>query len=244
MRNIQIIIEYDGSNYCGWQRQENGISVQQKLEEAVVSITKEKSSLIGASRTDAGVHALGQSANFYTNSKIPIEKFAFAINSKLSDDIAVIKAMERDDNFHSRYHAKQKTYIYQIFTRRISSPFLKNYAYHCFYDVNLEKMIEGSKYIIGEHDFMAFMASGSQSKTFVRTIHEINIYKKKDLISIEVTGNGFLYNMVRILSGTLLYAAIGKMKPSDIKTIIQSKDRKLAGATLPACGLYLKEIVY
>jgi tRNA pseudouridine38-40 synthase len=244
MRNIQIIIEYDGSNYCGWQRQENGISVQQKLEEAVVSITKEKSVLIGASRTDAGVHALGQSGNFHTNSSIPIEKFAFAINSVLPMDISVIKAIERKNDFHSRYHARQKTYVYQIFTRRIASPFLKNYAYHCLYDLDFEKMREASKYIVGEHDFTAFMASGSQSKIFVRTIYEINIQKENDLILIEVTGNGFLYNMVRILSGTLLYAAIGKMKPSDIKTIIQNKDRTLAGATLPACGLYLKEIVY
>lgn len=244
MRNIQIIIEYDGSNYCGWQRQNNGVSVQQKIEGAILKITNENCNLIGASRTDAGVHALAQSANFFTNSKIPIEKFACAINSALPDDISIIKAVERNEDFHSRYHAKQKTYIYKIFARKIPSPFFTKYAYQSSYDIDLGKMIEASKYMIGEHDFTSFMASGSQSKTFIRTIYDINIHKTNDLITLEVTGNGFLYNMVRILSGTLFYAAIGKINPSDIELILKSKDRTTAGITLPASGLYLKEIVY
>ncbi|NMC57215.1 MAG: tRNA pseudouridine(38-40) synthase TruA [Eubacteriaceae bacterium] len=244
MRNIQLIIEYDGSNYCGWQRQNNGISIQQKIEEALEIISGEKLSITGAGRTDAGVHAYAQSANFYTESKIPIDKFPFAVNSALPSDIAVIKAYERDESFNSRYSAIEKTYIYKIYNRRIPSPFYARYAYHCPVDINIEKMIMASKQIIGKHDFTSFMATGGQVKSTVRDVYDIDIYKEGDIITISVRGNGFLYNMVRIISGTLLYAGIGKIDPSDIEKIIDSKDRTLAGITLPACGLYLKEIVY
>lgn len=244
MRNIQLIIEYDGSNYCGWQRQNNGVSVQQKIEEALEIISGEKLSIIGAGRTDAGVHAYAQSANFYTDSKIPIEKFPFAVNSALPEDISVIRAYERHESFNSRYSAIEKTYIYKIYNRRIPSPFYAKYAYHCPVDIDLEKMIQASRQIIGKHNFTSFMASGGQVKSTVRDIYDIYINKEDDIITISVRGNGFLYNMVRIISGTLLYAGIGKIDPADIEKIIKSKDRTQAGITLPAYGLYLKEIVY
>lgn len=244
MRNIQLIIEYDGSNYCGWQRQDNSVSIQQKIEEAILNITGEKINLIGAGRTDAGVHAYAQSANFNTDSKIPIEKFPFALNSALPEDIAVIIALERNEDFHSRFCAKEKTYIYKIYNRRIYSPFYAKYTYHCPVDVNLEKMIQASKQIIGKHDFTSFMAAGGQVKSTLREVYDIDIKKEDDVITISVRGNGFLYNMVRIISGTLLYAGIGKIDPAKVENIINSKDRKQAGITLPACGLYLKEIVY
>ncbi|MEL7570078.1 MAG: tRNA pseudouridine(38-40) synthase TruA [Eubacteriaceae bacterium] len=244
MRNIQLIIEYDGSNYCGWQRQNNGVSIQQKIEEALEIISGEKLSITGAGRTDAGVHAFAQSANFYIESKIPIEKFPFALNSALPADIAVIRAYERDESFNSRYSAKEKTYIYKIYNRRIPSPFYCKYAYHCPIDINLEKMVQASKQIIGKHDFASFMATGGQVKSTVREVYDIDINKQDDIITISVRGNGFLYNMVRIISGTLLYAGIGKIDPAYIENIIKSKDRTQAGITLPACGLYLKDIVY
>ncbi len=244
MRNIQLIIEYDGSNYCGWQKQNNGVSIQQKIEEAILYITSEKINLIGAGRTDAGVHAYAQNANFYTDSKISIGKFSFAINSALPEDISVIKAIDRDEDFHSRYNAKEKTYIYKIYNRRIPSPFYAKYAYHCPVDIDIVRMEKASRHIIGKHDFTSFMAAGGQVKSFIRNVYDIDIKKEDDIISISVRGNGFLYNMVRIISGTLLYAGIGKIDPSDIEKIIENKDRTQAGITLPACGLYLKEIVY
>lgn len=244
MRNIQLIIEYDGSNYCGWQKQNNAISIQQRIEEAIEYITSEKVNITGAGRTDAGVHAYRQSANFYTQSNIPIDKLPQALNSALPEDIAVIKAYEREKNFHSRYDAKEKTYIYKIYNRRIPSPFYAKYAYHYPVDIDINKMIQASKHIIGEHDFTSFMATGGQTKSAVRNVYDININKENDIITLSVRGNGFLYNMVRIISGTLLYAGIGKIEPEDIEMIIKSKDRTLAGTTLPACGLYLKDIVY
>lgn len=244
MRNIQLIIEYDGSNYCGWQRQNNGVSIQQKIEEAILYITSEKINLIGAGRTDAGVHAYAQSANFYTDSKIPIGKMPFAINSALPEDISVIKAIERDEDFHSRYSAIEKTYIYKIYNRRIPSPFYAKYAYHCPVDIDIVRMAQASRHIIGEHDFTSFMAAGGQVKSTVREVYDIDINKQDDIITISVRGSGFLYNMVRIIAGTLLYTGVGKIEPADIEKIIMSKDRTQAGITLPPCGLYLKEIVY
>jgi len=244
MRNIQIIIEYDGSGYCGWQRQKNGISIQQKIEEALENVFGEKISIIGAGRTDAGVHAFNQSANFFLKSNILTEKLPFALNSSLPNDIRVVKALERDSNFHSRFDAKEKTYIYKIYNRRIASPFLTKYAYYCPIEIDINKMIAASSFMKGKHDFTAFAASGGQSKTFIRNIYDIKINKEDDIISISVRGNSFLYNMVRIIAGTLLYAGIGKIDCAHIEHIIKSKDRTKAGPTLPACGLYLKEIIY
>ncbi len=244
MRNVQIIIEYDGSAYCGWQRQINGISIQQKLEEALESIVGEKTTVIGAGRTDAGVHALRQSANFFTKVQIPAEKFPFALNSALPQDIRVVCAIERNGDFHSRFRAKRKTYLYRIYNRRVASPFYLNRAYHYAAEINLAAMQQGSKSLMGVHDFTAMSAAGSQTKSFEREIYDLTVQKTGDVIDMEVTGNGFLYNMVRILAGTLFYCGIGKITPEDIPSILKKKDRTLAGPTLPAEGLYLKEIFY
>ncbi len=244
MRNVQIIIEYDGSAYCGWQRQLNGISVQQKIEEALEAIVGEKLSIIGAGRTDAGVHALGQCANFFTVSKIPIEKFSDALNSALPQDIRIVEALERDSQFHSRFGAKQKTYRYQIYNRRVLSPFYLRRAYHYAAYIDLALMQQAATHLVGRHDFSAMSAAGSQCRSFEREIYELTVEKSGELIVIEVAGNGFLYNMVRIIAGTLFYCGIGKINPNDIGEILNKKDRTLSGPTLPPWGLYLKKIIY
>lgn len=244
MRNMQIIIEYDGSAYCGWQRQINGLSIQQKIEEAIAAITKETVSIIGAGRTDAGVHALQQSANFFTNSSISADKLPFALNSALPEDIRVICALEREETFHSRFSAKEKTYLYQIYNRRILSPFYLQRAYHYPAQIDVEAMRAATDFFVGLHDFTAMSAAGSQCRRYEREIYDLTVEKHDDVISIQVRGNGFLYNMVRIIAGTLFYCGIGKIRPEEIADILKKKDRTLAGPTLPPWGLYLKEIRY
>lgn len=195
-------------------------------------------------RTDAGVHALGQVANFKTNSRIPTEKFAIALNSILKKSIIIKKAEEVDENFHSRLSCKQKTYRYIINNSEIGSAIYRNLEYHIPQMLDIESMKEAIKYFEGEHDFKAFKSSGTSSKSSVRTIYKAQIKEEKEKIIIELTGNGFLYNMVRIISGTLVEVGLGKIKPEEIEEIINSKDRKRAGKTLPPLGLYLVEVVY
>ena len=244
MRNIKLTIEYDGKPYNGWQKQPNKPNIQGEIERAIYNITKEEVDLIGSGRTDAGVHALGQVANFKTNSNIPIEKLALAINSQLKNSIIIKKAEEVDERFHSRYNAKHKTYRYIINNSPCGTAIYRNLEY-CFpIKLDVDKMQEAAKYFEGEHDFKAFKSSGTSAKNSVRTIYNANVKKEGEKIIIELTGNGFLYNMVRIISGTLLDVGLNKIKPEDIKNIINEKDRKKAGKTLPAHGLYLVEVKY
>ncbi|SHH44995.1 tRNA pseudouridine(38-40) synthase TruA [Tepidibacter thalassicus] len=243
MRNIMITIEYDGTNYGGWQKQNNTLSIQQVIEEAIYKITKERVNLISSGRTDAGVHAIGQVANFMTNSKILVEKIPNAINSKLPNDISVVDAKEVSFNFHARYSAKKKRYKYVILNSKYKRPIYRNYSYYVKYDLDIDKMKEEIKFLIGEHDFKSFMSSGSSVKTTVRTIYDVNINKQDDLIILEFEGNGFLYNMVRIIVGTLVDIGRGKIDIS-LKNIIDCKDRNKAGHTAPACGLFLKKVYY
>ena len=200
--------------------------------------------LIGSGRTDAGVHAFGQIANFKTNSNISIEKMAIAINSQLKNSIVVKKAEEVDERFHSRYNAKRKTYRYVINNTEYGSAIYRNLEYHFPIKLNVEKMQEAAKYFEGEHDFKAFKSSGTSGKNSVRTIYKAEVRTDGERILIELTGNGFLYNMVRIISGTLLDVGLGKIEPSEIEDIINSKDRTRAGKTLPAHGLYLVKVNY
>jgi len=244
VRNIKLIIEYDGTNYHGWQRQKNALTVQGVIEDAIFSLTKEKVSLIGASRTDEGVHALGQVANFYTNSKIPPEMFSYALNSVLPDDIVIKESSEVDYNFHSRYLAKGKKYRYIIYNHKHPSALLKNYSMHVPYELNFEEMAKASQFFKGKYDFTSFKASGSSAKTSIRTIWETSLVKKDNLIIFEICGDGFLYNMVRIIAGTLIDVGLGKITSEDIISIIEAKDRNKAGKTAPPQGLYLVEIYY
>ena len=244
MRNIKLTIEYDGKDFKGWQKQPNKPNIQGEIERAIYNITKEEVDLIGSGRTDAGVHALGQVANFKTNSNIPIEKLALAINSQLKNSIIIKKAEEVDERFHSRYNAKHKTYRYIINNSPCGTAIYRNLEY-CFpIKLDVSKMQEAAKYFEGEHDFKAFKSSGTSAKNSVRTIYNASVKQEGEKIIIELTGNGFLYNMVRIISGTLLDVGLQKIKPEEIKNIIEEKDRQKAGKTLPAHGLYLVEVKY
>ena len=244
MRNIKLTIEYDGKDFNGWQKQPNKLNIQGTIEQAIKSITGEDVELNASGRTDAGVHALGQVANFKTNSHIPIEKFAIAINSKLKRSIVIKKAEEVDERFHSRLSCKRKTYRYIINNSEEGSAIYRNLETHISQKLDVDKMKEAVKYFEGEHDFKAFKASGTSSKNSVRTIFEANIYQKENRIYIELTGNGFLYNMVRIIAGTLVEVGIGKIEPKDIPEIIKEGKREKAGKTLPPNGLYLVKVMY
>ena len=245
MRNIKLVIEYDGKEFNGWQKQPNKLNIQGTIEKAIETITKEKVEVIASGRTDAGVHALGQVANFKTNSNIPIDKFAIAINSNLKKSIIIKSAEEVDERFHSRLSCKKKTYRYIINNSKYGTAIYRNLETCIKEKLDIEKMKEAIKYFEGEHDFKAFKASGTSSKSSVRTIYKAEVIEKEnDRIYIELTGNGFLYNMVRIIVGTLVEVGIGKIKPEDIKKIIESKDRKNAGKTLPPQGLYLLKVDY
>ena len=245
MRNIKLTIEYDGKEFNGWQKQPSKLNIQGTIEQAIKTITGEDVDLQASGRTDAGVHALGQVANFKTNSNIPIEKMSIAINCNLKKSIRIVKAEEVEERFHSRLSCKRKTYRYIINNSEIPSAIYRNLETHIPYKLDIEKMKQAVKYFEGEHDFKAFKASGTSSKSSIRTIYKAEVLKMpNNRIYIELTGNGFLYNMVRIISGTLVDVGTGKIKPEDIEKIIESKDRTNAGKTIPPQGLYLVCVNY
>ena len=244
MRNIKLTIEYDGKEFNGWQKQPNKLNIQGTIEQAIKAITGEEVELNASGRTDAGVHALNQVANFKTNSQIPIEKFAIAINSRLKRSIVIKSAEEVDERFHSRLSCKKKTYRYIINNSSEGSSIYRNLETHIPQKLNVEKMKQAIKYFEGEHDFKAFKASGTSSKSSVRIIYETKIYQQNEKIFIELTGNGFLYNMVRIIVGTLVEVGLEKIKPEDISEIIRIGKRENAGKTLPPNGLYLLNVMY
>ena len=245
MRNIKLTIEYDGKEFNGWQKQPSKLNIQGTIEQAIKTITGEDVDLQASGRTDAGVHALGQVANFKTNSNIPIEKMSIAINCNLKKSIRIVKAEEVEERFHSRLSCKRKTYRYIINNSEIPSAIYRNLETHIPYKLDIEKMKQAVKYFEGEHDFKAFKASGTSSKSSIRTIYKAEVIKMpNNRIYIELTGNGFLYNMVRIIAGTLVDVGTGKIEPEDIEKIIESKDRTNAGKTLPPQGLYLVCVNY
>ena len=244
MRNIKLEIEYDGKDFNGWQKQPTKLNIQGEIERAIEIVTGEKVELIASGRTDAGVHSLGQIANFKTDSKLPIEKFPVALNSKLKKSIRIQKAEEMDERFHSRYNCKQKTYRYIINNSKEGSAIYRNLEYHIPVKLNIKDMKKAIKYFEGEHDFKGFKASGTSSKSSVRKIYKAEIKEDEQRIIIELTGNGFLYNMVRIIAGTIVDVGLGKIKPDEIPEIIKSKDRTRAGKTLPPYGLYLVKVNY
>jgi len=244
MRNVKLIVEYDSTRFYGWQKQPNLITVQGELEKAIFKLIKEKVKLIGSGRTDKGVHARGQVVNFHTNATIHPSRYSFALNTKLPDDIFIRKSEEADVKFHSRYSATGKEYKYVIYNNELRSPILRNYSYHVEYGLDLQKMRRASEKFLGTHDFSAFMSTGSSIRDTVRTIHDINIIEKDKLIEISFLGNGFLYNMVRIMVGTLVEIGSNRRDIEDIPLIIKSKNRKKAGHTAPAQGLYLERVFY
>ena len=243
MRNLKITIQYNGSNYCGWQKQPDSLGIQGTIEKAIYDITKEEVKLTGSGRTDAGVHALGQVANFKLSSGIPADRLPNALNAKLPKDISIIECKEVDDEFHSRYSAKGKRYRYLIYNSPYRSPIYKDTSYHVRYDLDFDKMCKEAQSLIGTHDFKGFMSSGSSVVDTVRTIYSIDITKNDDLIVIEVEGNGFLYNMVRIIVGTLVDIGRGRIK-NNMSEIINSMSRSKTGHTAPAHGLFLKKVDY
>lgn len=247
IRNIRLEIEYDGTNYCGWQVQTRNPakkSVQQALETALRKIVHEKVALNASGRTDAGVHALAQVANFTTLSKIPVDKLQLALNSLLPDDIAVTAALEVGAGFHSRFSAKSKVYRYVIINRKYPSALLRDRAYFCSYPLDLALMRKEARSLLGRHNFSAFQASDKIKRAAVRTIKAIKIVKVGDEVRIEIEADGFLYNMVRNIAGTLLEAGRGRFERGSLKRILLSKNRESAGPALPAKGLFLVKVKY
>lgn len=244
MKRVKLTVAYDGTNYCGWQVQPNGITVQEVLNQCLSEVTGENIETIGASRTDAGVHALGNVAVFDTEMRMPGDKFSFALNQRLPEDIRIQKSEEVDADFHPRYVKSQKTYEYRILNCRFPIPTERFYSHFTYIPLDVDKMKEAASYLIGEHDFKSFCGTGAQVKTTVRTVKEIQIEKSGDRITIRITGEGFLYNMVRIIAGTLMDIGGGLYPPEKMKEILEAKDRKKAGPTAPARGLTLMKIQY
>ena len=245
MRNIKLIIEYDGKEFNGWQKQPNKLNIQGEIEKAIERVTGETVDLTASGRTDSGVHAIGQVANFKTNSTIPIEKNPIALNANLKKAIVIKSAEEVEERFHSRLNCKKKTYRYIINNSKYGTAIYRNLETHIPMKLDISKMQEAVKYLEGEHDFKAFKASGTSSKSSVRIIYKAEVIEaENERIYIELTGNGFLYNMVRIISGTLVDVGLGKLEPKEIETIIHDKKREKAGKTLPPQGLYLVKVEY
>lgn len=243
MRNIKLTIQYDGSRYHGWQRQPNGITIQELLEDAIADVTGEKTTVYGCGRTDAGVHAKAYVCNFFTETRFDASRFKYAINSRLPDDIVCFSSEEADESFDSRW-SERKTYTYVIKNSEFPDAFSNGRVWHYPRPLDVETMKKAAEGFLGEHDFVGFASSGFTVKTTVREIYSFTVDKEDDIITLSVTGNGFLYNMVRIMVGTVVLCGIGKLPPEDIPEILSSCDRSRAGATAPPDGLYLTEVVY
>jgi tRNA pseudouridine38-40 synthase len=241
---VKLVVAYDGTNYCGWQIQDNGITVEEVLNKAISELVHEDIKVIGASRTDSGVHALGNVAVFDTESRIPGEKFSFALNQRLPEDIRIQESCQVADDFHPRYCDTIKTYEYKILNRRFDIPTMRLYTTFVYYPLDVDKMRQAAECLVGEHDFKSFCSSRSQVENTVRTITDLQINKEGDIISIKVSGTGFLYNMVRIIVGTLMKVGLGMWKPEMVKEILEAKDRSKAGPKAEAAGLTLVEIKY
>lgn len=244
MRNIKLTIEYDGTQFGGWQKQPNKLNIQGEIEKAIQTVTGKEVELIGSGRTDAGVHAFAQVANFKIDTDFPLEKMAIAFNSQLKKSIRIKKVEEVDEEFHSRYHCHKKTYGYIIENSEQGTAIYRNMTYHVPQLLDIEAMQKAANYLVGEHDFSSFKSSGTSSKSSVRTIYSAQVLKEQERVVIQLTGNGFLYNMVRIISGTLVEIGKGEKKPEEMKTILEAKDRSLAGKTLPPQGLFLMNVEY
>lgn len=243
MKNILVGVSYLGTNYAGWQKQNNALGIQEIIENALEELTKKKVEIFASGRTDAGVHAVEQCFSCCTNFA-DIGKLPLALNSKLPEDIRILWAKEVDSNFHARYSAHKKTYIYRVKIGNIESPFDFATTAYVPYNLELSKMQTATKYLLGEHDYQSFCSSGASVPDYIRTIYSLDIKKQDNLFTFEICGNGFLYNMVRIIVGTLVDVGRGKISPEKVKDILDCKNRKMAGKTMPAKGLTLKNVEY
>lgn len=256
-RRILLRVAYDGTGYHGWQVQPNARTIEGELNRVLTQLTGEEVQVTGASRTDAGVHALGNVAVFDTASRIPAEKFSYALNQRLPEDIVIQSSVQVDDDFHPRHCDCQKTYEYDILNRTFPLPAYRNTAYFLYGDLDLDAMRRACRAFLGEHDFASFCAAGAQVQTTVRTIYSLEVLEQplteagrgvqsqqspERLLTIRVRGNGFLYNMVRIIAGTLVEVGRGHIRPEEVEGIIAACDRAKAGPTAPARGLKLVEI--
>jgi tRNA pseudouridine38-40 synthase len=245
MRNIKLTIRYDGTNYSGWQSQKNGRAIQDVIEAAIRKITGERSHLAGSGRTDAGVHAMAQVANFKTRSKIPLERIRMALNSILPKDIVIYRVEETHPKFDAQRSAKTKLYRYTIMNNDFLDPFMRRYAAKVFYKIDVGRMRRAAMALAGRHDFRSFQATdGDREKSAVRTIKKIKIEKDGDLVYIDIEANGFLYNMARNIVGTLVEVGRGKYSVGSVKEILGKKDRRYCGPTMPAKGLSMIRVVY
>ncbi len=245
MRNIRLLIEYDGTNYQGWQVQPKGPTVQGMIEEKLTLITGEAIHLIGSGRTDSGVHAFGQVANFKTKSQLDVHSIQRALNSLLPPDIVIQKAEEVEEDFHARRQSKSKVYEYRILNRDLRSAFHHEYAWHIPQKLDLEEMRKATRILIGEHDFSSFRSVGSPTRTAIRRVIRAEWKRGRDgLIRFEIEANGFLKQMVRAIVGTLVEVGKGKIDSEEFRKILNARDRKKAGPTAPAHGLFLKEVKY
>ena len=244
MKRFLLTVEYDGTDYCGWQRQINGPSVQQELEEALSRLTGETVPVTGSSRTDAGVHAVGLCAHFDSATRIPAEKIAFALNTMLPPDVRIRESRPAPEGFHARYGACGKVYRYSFYNSRHDCAIGRQYAAHVPVPLDEKLMDEEAQALLGTHDFAAFAASGSVVKSTVRTIYRVQVRRSGDAVTLYVLGDGFLYNMVRIIAGTLMEVGAGKRAPGAIRTAIETGDRLSLGQTAPAKGLTLMRVLY
>lgn len=245
MKRVKLVIAYDGTNYHGWQMQPNGLSIEAVLNNALSSLLKENIAVIGASRTDSGVHALGNVAVFDTENRMPAEKICFALNQRLPEDIRIQSSCEVPLNWHPRKQNAKKTYEYKILNRKIDMPVGRLYTYFCYFPVDVEAMRQAASFLIGEHDFKSFCTVRTQAEETVRTIYDLTVDRgSDDVVTIRITGSGFLYNMVRIIAGTLLRVGTGLYPPEHVEEILDARNRQAAGPTLLAKGLTLIRLDY
>lgn len=245
MRNIKLILQYDGSKYSGWQKQGNTEkTIQGRLQSVLSKMTDEEIEIIGSGRTDAGVHAKGQVANFKTETKMSNKDIKNYLYKYLPEDIVVYSVRDEEERFHARYNAVSKTYTYKIWNNKYHDVFLRKYTTHIPDKLNIKEMIEASKYLVGEYDFTSFTTLKSKKKSKVREIYSIDIIKNDDLIEISISANGFLYNMVRIIVGTLIEVGLKNMKPGEVRNILNKKDRQQSGPTALPNGLSLDKVNY
>lgn len=245
MKRIKLVVAYEGTNYCGWQIQPSGITIEEILNKALSELLGENIKVIGASRTDSGVHSLGNVAVFDTDTRIPAEKICYALNQRLPEDIVVQSSCEVAPDFHPRHCYSEKTYEYRILNRKIPIPTLRRDTYFYYRNLDVEKMKRAADYLTGTHDFKSFCSIHTTVEDTVRTILSCQVEKSLDnIITMRVTGTGFLYNMVRIIAGTLIQVGLGEKEPEDMLEILEKKDRGAAGPTAPAHGLTMIGIVY
>lgn len=244
MRNLLLRLMYDGTDFHGWQVQPNGITVQEELQNAVEKILGKRESITGCSRTDAGVHANDFCCTLKTDSNIDCYKFTGALNAVLPDTVSVKSCEDVDSDFHPRYDCVRKQYLYRVWNSNAKNPFLKNYALHYKKPIDADYLNEQAQAFLGTHDFSAFCSSGSTVEDTVRTIYSFSVERKGDEVDFVVEGDGFLYNMVRIMVGSLIEISENRIEKDTLLTIIENKDRKQAGRTAPACGLYLNKVYY